>query len=341
MFGIVAMIASTLPNLAFAQVDYGTEVVAGYEYALANDVTTVGTIDAANPYGLATREQAAKQFVNIAKAINPAIVADDTADCAFVDLGNADVSLVPYITEVCQMGIMGQNMPEHKFLPFNYVTRSQVATMLSRIIWGDKYDGGTPWYAAHMEALKDAGIMNNISNPNENTARYAIWLMAQRTDDADLVDVLPEECQDPMVQLSCALGLGEPDCPVACQASEEDDNNDNGDDTVVKEGALDVSLNAASLADGTSIPNVGIVRFAVVDFSASNSSDVSLNTIELQKSTLAAVPSGTKVWFEKDGVRISGRTSFSSDGLAMISFAPAYVVKKGNTESLDLYVQLN
>ena len=323
---------------AFAAVDYGTEVQTAYEYAYTNNVTTVDNIDAANPFGLATREQAAKQFVNIAKAINPAIVADDSADCSFVDLGNADATLVPYITEVCQMGIMGQNMPGHKFLPFNTVDRAQVATMLSRIIWGDKYDGGTPWYAAHMEALKDAGIMNNISNPTAPTARYEIWLMGKRTDDADLVDNKPEECQDPMVQLSCALGLSAPDCPVACQDTEED-TGDNNDD-VVKEGTLNVSLNSASLADGTQVPSTGIVRFAVVDFSASNSADVSVNTVELQKTTLAAVPSGTKVWFEKDGVRVSGRASFTSDGSATISFAPAYVVKAGNTESLDLYVQL-
>ncbi|NOZ44933.1 MAG: hypothetical protein GXP45_07490, partial [bacterium] len=341
MVASVAMVAASFPaSIVSAQVDYGTQVQAGYQYALDHGITTIDNIDAANPYGITTREQAAKMFVNIAKTINPSIVADDTADCNFVDLGNADSTLVPYIKEVCQMGIMGQNMPGNKFLPFNTVTRAQAATMLSRIVWGDKYDGGTPWYAAHMEALKADGIMTNISNPEAPIARYETWLVAQRTDDANLgSDNLPQECQDPMVQLSCALGLGAPDCPATCSNTD----NGTGDNTPapeVKAGNLSVSLDSATIADGSDVPSTGIVRFAVVDFSASSTADVSLKTVELEKSTLASVPSGTKVWFEKDGVRVSGRASFSSDGLAIISFAPAYVVKAGNIEKLDLYVQL-
>jgi len=223
MFTAVAMFATVLPTSALAQTSYSTEVQAAYDYAYSIDVTTVDSIDNAAPYAFATREQVAKMMVNIAKAINPEITADTTADCDFVDLGNADKTLIPFIKEVCQMGIMGQNMPDNKFLPFDTVNRAMVATMLSRILWGDKYDGGEPWYAAHMEALKAEGIMTNISNPMEPTARYAIWLMAQRSDDAD---PMPEECKDPMVQLSCALGLGAPDCPAVCTATEEEETNE-------------------------------------------------------------------------------------------------------------------
>jgi hypothetical protein len=110
--------------------------------------------------------------------------------------------------------------------------------------------------------------------------------------------------------------------------------------TVVKAGDLNLALNPASPANGTQVPKAGIVRFAVVDFTAA-SSDVSLNTIEIGKAGLASVDSSTKVWFEKNGVRVSGKASFSSDNVAVISFAPALVIKAGATESLDLYVELN
>jgi hypothetical protein len=39
------------------------------------------------------------------------------------------------------------------------------------------------------------------------------------------------------------------------------------------------------------------------------------------------VSSSTKIWFEKDGLRVSGKASMTSDGNAIISFAPAYTVK--------------
>jgi hypothetical protein len=42
---------------------------------------------------------------------------------------------------------------------------------------------------------------------------------------------------------------------------------------------------------------------------------------------LAAVPTSTRIWFEKDGRRLSGRAAFTSERNAIASFAPAYVVK--------------
>ncbi len=62
--------------------------------------------------------------------------------------------------------------------------------------------------------------------------------------------------------------------------------------------------------------------------------------LNFKKAGLATIPSGTKVWFEKDGTRVSGKASFTSENNAVISFAPAFVVKAGSTESLDMYVEL-
>ncbi len=108
---------------------------------------------------------------------------------------------------------------------------------------------------------------------------------------------------------------------------------------VVKAGDLNVSLNPASPAAGTQIPYAGIVRFAVVDLKAGGS-DITVNSVELGKAALASVNSSTKVWFEKNGLRVSGKASFTSENTAVISFAPALVIKAGATESLDLYVEL-
>jgi hypothetical protein len=110
--------------------------------------------------------------------------------------------------------------------------------------------------------------------------------------------------------------------------------------TVVTSGDIEISLNPTSISNGTQIPNKGTVRFAVVDFTAGDS-DVSVNTVDIKSLGLAAVPTATRIWFEKNGKRISGKAAFSSDRMSVVYFAPAYVIKAGSTESLELYVELD
>jgi hypothetical protein len=118
-------------------------------------------------------------------------------------------------------------------------------------------------------------------------------------------------------------------------ATDPDDDDDIFDN---KAGSLNVSL-GATLANNSEIPMAGIVKFASVNFSAA-SSDVALGTIEVEKMGLGPTPAQARVWFERNGIRITGRATFTSDGIAIVSFAPAFVVKAGSTESLDLYVEL-
>lgn len=149
-------------------------------------------------------------------------------------------------------------------------------------------------------------------------------LMMQRAAGA----TTPAICETPENILSCSLGLDT--CPAECVTTP----------TETKAGTLNVSLNSDSLANGTQVPKVGIIKFASVDFKA-NSSDVTLKTVTLKKVGLASIPPSTRVRFEKGGIRISGKAAFTSDGTAIISFAPTYVVKANATETLDLYVDLS
>ncbi|MBR6907679.1 S-layer homology domain-containing protein, partial [bacterium] len=106
------------------------------------------------------------------------VKADETAVCSFTDTDKAEGDLGNYIIKACQMGLMGQGI--EKFRPGDKVTRGEFGTVLSRAIWGDKYDGENPFYAKHLQALKDAGIMNNISDPNATEMRGWVMLMLQR-----------------------------------------------------------------------------------------------------------------------------------------------------------------
>ncbi|MDR1988316.1 MAG: hypothetical protein LBQ24_06405, partial [Candidatus Peribacteria bacterium] len=111
----------------------------------------------------------------------------------------------------------------------------------------------------------------------------------------------------------------------------EEDNGENptNPDTPVinvGNGELGVSLNPNSPTSGTQIPSTGSILFGKVDFTAGNE-DVSVTTVEVKSVGLAAVPTSTRIWFEKDGRRLSGKAAFTSERTAIVSFAPAYVVR--------------
>lgn len=282
------------------------------------------SIDNADMYGNLTRVAMAKMVANYVLDLGLQEL-DTDKECNFPDVSaSLDEAYDNGVTKACQLGLMGVGI--EKFNPNGIVTRAEFGTVLSRALWGDEYNGADPYYKAHLEALKAEGIMTKIDNPNMKEVRGYVMLMMQRADE----DYTPAVGCSAEELLACILADDYEACIAACSDEEEE--------VEVKAGNLTVSL-GDSLANGTQIPNVGIVKFATVNFKAA-SSDVSLKTVKLMKVGLSDVSTSTRVWFENNGVRVTGRTSFTSDGEAYISFAPAYVVKAGSTEMLDLYVEL-
>ena len=60
------------------------------------------------------------------------------------------------------------------------VDRSQFGTILSRLMRGNKYNGGAPYYTKHLNALKAQGIMTKIEMPAQKEMRGRVMLMMQR-----------------------------------------------------------------------------------------------------------------------------------------------------------------
>jgi len=52
---------------------------------------------------------------------------------------------------------------------------------MSRVIWGNTYEGGTKYYTNHLNALKNAGIMTKIDTPTAAEMRGWVMLMMKRT----------------------------------------------------------------------------------------------------------------------------------------------------------------
>lgn len=332
----VMIVVSTAPVAVFGQTSRSAEYQDAYAYAFENGITTMGSIDAANLAGTTTRGQAAKMFSEFAMSMGQ--TPDTSANtCNFNDLAPvAGTDLETYAVTACQLGLMGINT-NGIFNPNGVLSRAEFGTVLSRVLFGDTYNGGNPFYSAHLNALNQAGLMNDLSNPERAIMRGDAFLLLYRASSADLET--PGFCADIETVFACTI---DPDgsmglCPAACIGGETETP---GEETEVKAGGLSVSLNSATIANNSQIPSTGTVRFAVVNFSASSSSDVNLKSVEIAKVGLATIPSSTRVWFEKNGVRVTGRAAFTSEGKAVLSFAPALKVKANGTEALDLFVEL-
>lgn len=327
--GVLLTATAVVPASIVGAASYGAELQGAYEYAFSKGITTMTSIDNANMYGELTRGQLAKMIANWAEQ-EKGVKADETQVCSFTDANRAEGDLATYVKKACQMGLMGQGITA--FRPNDKVTRGEFGTTLSRALWGNKFDTTeTPFYKNHLVALQDAGIMKQISTPNQMEIRGYVMLMLQRsTETITKGDAL---CKDPVVVLACTLGSA--NCPSACKTTEGVNNTGNTNTfSGVKAGDLSIALNATN--GTTSIPNDGVVK--VAELTLTSSQDVQLQSLNVTRVGLSN-NEGLKVWIEKDGRRISSSSSFFGDSKANIVFNGGYVVKKN--EKLDLVISLD
>ncbi len=276
----------------------------GYDAGL----TKYSGTDTFMPYANLTREQ----FAKFASEFGMSVLGleEVAGNCSFTDMADADYTLSASITAACELGLMMGY--EGKFMPKQEVTRGQVAIVVSRML-GEIDPMSSE--QAHFELLNSMGIMK-YAMLSQSILRGDMMLMLYRLaiDNNGLCDIDPSLCQP-------GNGTGTTNPPV------------------VKEGNLNISMNSASPANLTSVPQRGSVKFATVDFTA-GSKNITINSVTLKRSGLGNSSDIDRVYFEKDGIRISSRASVSSDQTVTLSFAPARVVAAGTTESIDLYVDM-
>ena len=319
------IVASSLPVSVLGAASYSDELQGAYNYAYSKGITTMSSIDNANMYGELTRGQLAKMISNWAEK-ELGTKADETKVCSFADAQTAEGDLAAYVKKACQMGLMGQGITS--FRPNDKVTRGEFGTTLSRAIWGTKYDGGTPYYANHLQALKDKGIMTKIENPSQMEIRGYVMLMLERTSKTEN----KAQCNDPMTVLACTLGTDA--CPAQCK----DLKNQTGHVNTGVEARGDLNVAVADFSSSVkSVPMVGISIFNEVNFTASE--PVTVNAVTLERVGLSSRSDIKGVWFEKDGLAVSSRGTVATDGKVTTNFNKGLTVKAN--EKLDLVVELS
>lgn len=326
-----AVVASTFAAVP-ANAQYSAELDGAYNYAYGIGITTMDSIDAANMYGSLTRAAMAKMMSVFAEDVLGR-TADTTKDCNFADLTDSLGDLKGYSVKACQLGLMGVGVDS--FNPYGVVNRAQFGTVMSRALYGDMYNVTSgDYFTKHLEALKDAGVMNNISNPYAPEVRGYVMLMMQRADESNVAEVTPSECQDPMVQLSCALGLD--DCPDACTETEEEEEEEEEVVVEMTAGELEVSLSSSQPSD--EVPNgVVAVDVATLVFEAADGEDVILDSIEMEATGYGDYNLVDEVAiYDERGVKVSRTRDVDSDGEVEINFINGYEIKEGSKERLTI-----
>ena len=156
---------------------YTTELQQAYDWAYENKITTMSSIEKANMQWNITREEMAKMISNYATNILWKMP-DTTKACLFPD-SDINPDLVQYVVKSCQLWLMGQWVTSFK--PKNFVTRAEFWTVLSRVLWWDKYEWWITYYQNHLKALKSSWIMNKIEMPMNMEVRGYVMLMLMRS----------------------------------------------------------------------------------------------------------------------------------------------------------------
>jgi hypothetical protein len=148
-----------------------------YEFAFKNGITTKGSIKEADMYGPLTRIAMAKMLSQYAINVlwkKPAnIIVPNFPDVS--EKMNSDYN--DGVTLSYQLWIMWIWI--NKFRPFDYVTRAEFGTALSRMLYG-LADGEWTYYSTHLQKLMEEKIITN-DDPSLQELRGYVMIMLMRS----------------------------------------------------------------------------------------------------------------------------------------------------------------
>jgi hypothetical protein len=158
-----------------------------YTFAKENGITSMPTYETARMDNMIVRAEVAKIVVQFYKNVLKKDVAriDQCNPANFKDYDGMDTETRWFVRDVCSIGVMGWKNNKattiEYFKPYNYITRAEVATVLSRMIYNtESTDVSDTWYLVHMNVLVKDGILPNTSGPMVNESRGNVFQMIMK-----------------------------------------------------------------------------------------------------------------------------------------------------------------
>lgn len=234
------------------------------------------------------------------------------------------------VEQLADNGLIALN---ENFRPEDNISKAEGVGMIVKASFGDEYMYDptltTTWQEQVVAFAVKKGVVENFTNYDTPATRgfvFLAWANAmEATKDSGTTDIDKIMCE--------LLGI--------CDENTGGDNNQGGTDgekPVVTTGSFEITLNPKSPVAQT-IPRSGLIPFGKFDVAAGKE-DIKIDSITLKREGLSQRTDIRRVYFEKNGVRISNRASVGIDELANVSFTPALTVKAGSTETIDLVVEL-
>ena len=160
---------------------YSDELHLAYTWAFNNWITTQNTIDKANVEWEITRIELSKMISNyVIKVLKK--YPDTSKICNFSDITeNLDNQYDNWVTKSCQLWLMWQWITN--FRPYDKVSRAEFWTILSRVLYWEKYNWWNPYYKKHLNQLNIVWIMKNITNSeSRKEIRWYVMLTLMRSE---------------------------------------------------------------------------------------------------------------------------------------------------------------
>ena len=173
-----------IPNCSTQNSQFTSEQNDAYLWACQQNISTMRTIQEARLDQPLTRAELAKIMSVYAMKeyhLKPLITGAANYKDVNTDLGDlADYIQIAYQLQI--MGINADGTPMQAFEPHKLVSRAEFATVLSRVIWGNKHNiAGDDRYSAHLQALKKYEIITSDVPANWWELRGRALLMLHRT----------------------------------------------------------------------------------------------------------------------------------------------------------------
>ena len=173
-----------VPNCSIQDSQFASEQNDAYLWACQHNITTIRTIQEVRLDRPLTRAELAKIMSVYAMKeyhLKPLRAAAVNYKDVNTDLGDlADYIQLAYQLQI--MGIDADGTPIQAFEPHKLVSRAEFATVLSRVIWGNKHNiSGDDRYSAHLQALKKYEIITSDVPANWWELRGRALLMLHRT----------------------------------------------------------------------------------------------------------------------------------------------------------------
>ncbi len=188
-----------MPNTCpIGATNFSQEMIDAFQFSYGMNITTMCPVESARLNGYILRKELAKMMTNFTIKVMWIYPDLNKTWCdVYNDMSNESREMQFYTKTICQLSMMWLNedgiVPKKSFDPNQYVDRAQFGTILSRLIFGGRYNlTGNNFdhtkkdyrFKNHLAALKVNSVMNNISDPYMLELRWYVFIMLQRVYDS-------------------------------------------------------------------------------------------------------------------------------------------------------------